>query len=69
MSDSPHFYVVISGENNAEYERLFHLIPAEGVWETWKDGRQYQYLYRGEWKYWRMDDDLAKSVVINRAKA
>jgi hypothetical protein len=34
------------------------------------EGREeYQYLYLGQWKYWRMDDDLAKSVIINRAKA
>jgi hypothetical protein len=68
MPDSPHFYVVRTPENNAEYERLFNLIAEQGVWEEWQDGRQYRYLYREGWKYWAMDNDITKSTVINRAR-
>jgi hypothetical protein len=68
MPEIRHFYVVRSAENNAEYEALFHLIAEQGVWEEFQ-GRRYQYLYLGPWKYWRMNNDLANSVVINRAKA
>jgi hypothetical protein len=67
MPEIPHFYVVRSAENNAEYEALFMRIAQEGVWEEFQ-GKPYQYLYIGPWKYWRMDDELAKSMVINRAK-
>lgn len=70
MREIPHFYVVRSAANETEYVRLFGLIAQQGVWEEWKDGRQYRYLYLGGWKYWSMPDgDLDKSVVINRAKA
>jgi len=67
MPEIPHFYVVRSPENNTEYERLFHRIAEEGVWEEFR-GKPYQYLYLGNYKYWRMDSDLAKSIIINRAK-
>jgi hypothetical protein len=69
MPQWPHFYVIRSAENNTEYEALFHRIAQQGVWEEWKDGRRYQYLYLGAYKYWAMDRELAKSVVINRARA
>jgi integrase len=70
MPDSPHFYVLKTPENNAEYERLFNLIAEHGIWEEWKDGRQYRYLYREGWKYWTMSpDDITRCTVINRAKA
>ena len=66
---NPHFYVVRSAENNAEYEQLFHRIALEGVWEEWKDGRQYKYLSLGGWRYWAMTEDITQSKVINRARA
>jgi hypothetical protein len=69
MKHIPHFYVVRSPENEPDYVRLFYRIAEEGVWEQWKDGRRYQYWYRGGWKYWRMTDDVTQSQVINRAKA
>jgi len=70
MPETPHFYVVRSAQNNAEYERLFNLIAEQGVWEEWKDGRQYRYLYREGWKYWSMSpEDITQSKVINLAKA
>jgi hypothetical protein len=70
MPEIPHYYVVRLAENNQEYEALFDRIAREGVWEEFKK-RSYQYWYdpAGGWKYWRMDNDLAKSVVINRSRA
>jgi hypothetical protein len=69
MPDTPHFYVVRSSKNEAEYVRLFARIAREGIWEEWKDGQQYQYLAIGQWEYWRMNEDISQSTVINRAKA
>jgi len=65
MQDSPHWYVVRSAENYAEYKALSERIARDGVWEEWKDGKRYQYWYdpAGRWKYWRIDP------VINRARA
>jgi hypothetical protein len=63
MQDSPHFYVVRKPENYAEYKALADRIAEQGVWETWKDGKRYQYLYLGDYKYWQIDP------VINRARA
>jgi integrase len=64
MPETPHFYVVRSAKNNAEYQALSERIAKEGVMETWKDGKRYQYWYAGDgFKYWRIDP------VINRARA
>ena len=62
MASTPHSYVVRSPQNEAEYLRLFYRIAQEGVWEQWKDGRRYQYLYLGGFKYWRIGQ------IINRAE-
>jgi integrase len=62
MPGIPHFYIVRSAENYAEYKALSERIAREGTWETWKDGKRYQYLYLGDYKYWHLDP------VINRAK-
>jgi hypothetical protein len=68
MPDIPHFYVVRSPDNEADYVKLFTLIGEQGVWGEFQ-GRRYQYLYLGGWKYWRMTDHLKFSRIINRAKA
>jgi integrase len=64
MPDSPHFYVVWSAKNTAEYEALSERIAKEGVLESWRDGKQYRYWYdpAGQWKYWEIHP------VINRAR-
>jgi integrase len=65
MPEIPHFYVVRSAKNNAEYKALSERIAKEGVLETWKDGKQYRYWYdpASNWKYWEIHP------VINRARA
>ena len=64
MPDSPHFYVVRSAKNNAEYQALSERIAKEGIMEEWKDGKQYRYWYdpASNWKYWEVHP------VINRAR-
>jgi hypothetical protein len=62
MAHIPHWYVVRSPENNAEYETLFMRIAQEGVLEEFR-GRRYRYWYAGDgFKYWSMGQ------VINRAE-
>jgi hypothetical protein len=63
MRDTPHWYVVRTPANYQEYKALSERIAREGTWETWKDGKRYQYLYLGDYKYWHLDP------VINRARA
>jgi hypothetical protein len=69
MPEIPHEYVVRKPENKEAYVALFDLIVERGVHEMWR-GRKYQYWYPGDgWKYWRMDDDIRQSRVLNRARA
>ena len=68
MPEIPHEYVVRTPENEANYVALFHLIIEHGVHEM-RRGRQYQYWYPGDgWKYWRMDNDIRYSRVLNRCR-
>jgi hypothetical protein len=68
MPEIPHEYVVRTPENEEAYVALFNLIIEHGVHEMWR-GRKYQYWYPGDgWKYWRMDDDIRYSRVLNRAR-
>jgi hypothetical protein len=67
MPEIPHQYVVRNKANNKHFIALFHTIEEQGVFEMWH-GRKFQYWYRGDgWKYWRMDKELAKATIINRA--
>jgi hypothetical protein len=69
MPEIPHEYTVRSPENEAAYVALFNLILEHGVYEKWR-GRKYQYWYPGDgWKYWRMNNDIQYSRVLNRARA
>jgi len=63
MPEHPHSYVRRSPENEDEYLRLFYRIAKEGVWEQWKDGRRYQYLYLGPFKYWRIGHVIKRAEV------
>jgi integrase len=65
MPEIPHFYVVRSAGNNAEYQALSERIAKEGIMETWKNGKQYRYWYdpAGQWRYWEI------YPVINRVRA
>jgi len=63
MPNTPHWYVVRSPQNEAEYAALSKRIAQEGVSETFQ-GKPYRYWYPGDgFKYWRLGQ------VINRAKA
>lgn len=68
MPETPHWYVVRSAANEADYVALFHVIQAKGVPEKFA-ARRYRYWYPGDgWKYWAMTTDVQYSHVINRAK-
>ena len=68
MPETPHWYVVRSPANEADYVALFHACQRDGVDEKF-GGRRYRYWYPGDgFKYWTMTTDLARSQVINRAK-
>jgi hypothetical protein len=68
MAETPHWYVVRSAENEADYVMLFRAIAREGVNEKF-GGRVYRYWYPGDgFKYWAMTTDVKQSHIINRAK-
>jgi len=68
MPEIPHWYVVRSAENEADYVALFRTIQRDGVSEKFGRAR-YRYWYAGDgWKYWAMTTDVTKSQIINRAK-
>jgi hypothetical protein len=68
MPNIPHSYVVRTPENEEQYKKLFYTIIEHGTWEQFYR-RRYQYLYLNDgYKYWRMDDDINMSKIINRAK-
>jgi hypothetical protein len=70
MAAIPHSYVIRCPENDREFEALSDRIAEQGVLETWKDGRQYQYLYLGNYKYWAMPiGGSDRPMIINRAQA
>jgi hypothetical protein len=69
MPEIPHEYVVRTPANWDAYVRLFRAIQANGFEEEFR-GVAYRYWRAGDgFKYWAMTDDMAKSRIINRAKA
>jgi hypothetical protein len=68
MADIPHWYVVRSPANEADFIELFATIRRDGVIKEWR-GRKYRYWYRGDgFRYWPMPDFLPNCKIINRAK-
>lgn len=66
-SKQPYEFTVRNASNNQEYLELFNLVKSLGAWEAF--GRKaYRYLYLDGFKYWIMNEDAAKSQVINRCK-
>lgn len=67
MPETPHWYVVRTPANEADYVALFHIIQAKGVKEKF-GSRVYRYWYAGDgFKYWTMTTEVKHSHVINRA--
>jgi uncharacterized protein (DUF4415 family) len=68
MPETPHWYVVRTRANEADYVALFHTIQEKGVDERFGK-RRYRYWRPGDgFKYWAMTADVTQSHVINRAK-
>lgn len=68
MPEIPHFYVVRTADNEANYLALFRTIRKHGKDERFQK-RRYRYWYPGDgWKYWAMTTDERTSRILNRAK-
>ena len=68
MPETPHWHVVRTRANEADYVALFHAIQEKGVQEKFGK-RRYRYWRPGDgFKYWTMTTDVKQSHVINRAK-
>jgi hypothetical protein len=68
MPETPHFYVVRTAENEADYLALFRAIRKHGKDERFQK-RVYRYYYPGDgFKYWAMTTDERVSRILNRAK-
>jgi uncharacterized protein (DUF4415 family) len=68
MPETPHWYVVRTRANEADYVALFHTIQEKGVPEKF-GARRYRYWRPGDgFKYWAMTTNVKQSHVINRAK-
>jgi hypothetical protein len=59
MPTTPHWYVVRSPANEADYVALFHTIQEHGVREKFGK-RRYRYWYSGDWKI--LGDDHRREV-------
>jgi len=68
MPQYPHWYIVRgkTAEEDA-YFSMFRAIEVRGVWREW-NGTPQQYLHPGDgYYYWKMNDDINESIIINRA--
>jgi hypothetical protein len=68
MPETPHWYVIMTAANEADFLALFHAVKEHGVDERW--GRAtYRYWYPGDgFKYWASPPYLPACKCINRAK-
>jgi len=69
MPQCPHWYIVRGKTaDNETYFAMFRAIEERGVWGKW-NGNPQQYLHPGDgFYYWKMTDEIAESIIINRAK-
>ena len=65
----PHFYARRrEWGDEKEFETVVKFIRENGVEEKFGK-RQFTYLYLNGYKYWTMGSPVAKTILINRAKA
>jgi hypothetical protein len=69
MPQDPHEYIVRGKSADEDtYCAMFRTIEERGEWRSWNK-EQYQYFHPGDgYYYWKMTNDIAESVIINRAK-
>lgn len=67
MARIPHWYVVRNRCDPARFRRFVEYVRANGVVERFM-GRDFTYLYRGEWKYWTMGAPVEETTIVNRAR-
>jgi hypothetical protein len=75
MPQWPHEYTVLRWrpEHEAEFFELVSLIRSDGVVKPWPRDSvtpryHHHYLEVDGWEYWTMDEVLADTVLINRAR-
>jgi uncharacterized protein YjlB len=69
MPQNPHEYIVRGKTADEDtYCAMFRTIEERGEWGSWND-EKYQYFHPGDgYYYWKMTDNIAESVIINRAR-
>ena len=66
MPETPHFYTLKrTWGDKKQFESVVIYIREHGIKEEFA-GKQYIYLYLGEFKYWTMGDDVKDTILINR---
>lgn len=61
----PHEYILKKDITNAFFNLLHDTIKEHGINEAWYQ-QTYRVLFIGRHKYWIMDEDKEKSILINR---
>ena len=66
MPEMPHFYTLKrTWSNEKEFESTVIYIRKHGIEEEFA-GKQYTYLYLGNFKYWTMGEAIKDTILINR---
>jgi hypothetical protein len=68
MSSIPHFWTLKKDwKNEKHFIEFIEFMDANYVIESFMN-KDYKYTYVGDYKYWYMDSDSSKVILINRAK-
>ena len=66
MPETPHFYTLKrTWEDKKQFESVVVYIRKHGIKEEFA-GKQYTYLYLGNFKYWTMGEAIKDTILINR---
>jgi len=68
MPETPHFYTLRrTWSDEKKFESIVEFIREQGIKEKF-EGKEYIYLYLGDFKYWTMGEAVKDTILINRAK-
>ena len=68
MPETPHFYTLRrTWSDEKKFESIVEYIREQGIKEKF-EGKEYIYLYLGDFKYWTMGEAVKDTILINRAK-
>ena len=66
MPETPHFYTLKrTWGDKKQFESVVVYIRKHGIKEEF-EGKQYTYLYLGNFKYWTMGEAIKDTILINR---